>query len=368
MSITLAGKMHPLQMVNITSPLTGKVEKVMVRYGDVVKTGDTLAVMDISEARIKHREAKAAWIKAQANHRQVEKWASGSEVVRAGRSLTKAKMSLENQKKTLTETERLFKKGIIPATEYESARLQHANQLMDYQSAEEELKAALEKGSPDNLSVARFELDNAEARLKQTEQDMASAFVIAPVPGIVMKPPSDDAKTKGGRTVERGASFQQGELMLSIGDLSGFSVNCKVDEVDVTRVKVGQKVRVSGDAFPGERLTGSIGSISPHAEEGEIGNSSPSFGIRVIIESVSPELRRRIMVGMTANLEIIIHEKNDALMVPISTVITEQGKRYVMRRKKNDPGGAAEKVEVTTGYTTQDTVEILSGINAGDLI
>jgi multidrug efflux pump subunit AcrA (membrane-fusion protein) len=127
-------------------------------------------------------------------------------------------------------------------------------------------------------------------------------------------------------------------------------------------------VRVSGDAFPGERLTGSIGSISPHAEEGEIGNSSPSFGIRVIIESVSPELRRRIMVGMTANLEIIIHEKNDALMVPISTVITEQGKRYVMRRKKNDPGGAAEKVEVTTGYTTQDTVEILSGINAGDLI
>jgi HlyD family secretion protein len=74
------------------------------------------------------------------------------------------------------------------------------------------------------------------------------------------------------------------------------------------------------------------------------------------------------MVGMTAALEIIIHEKPDALMVPISAVKDEQGKRYVVRKKSGASADPGEKVEVTTGYTTQDNVEIVKGIKAGDII
>jgi RND family efflux transporter MFP subunit len=365
-SISLTGKLQALQMVNINSPLSGKVEQVKVRYGEVVTAGQPLASMDIAEAQMKHRDAMAAYIKAVANYKQVEKWDVGSEVVRANRSLTKAKLSLENQKKTLVESERLFKKGIIPASENESAQLQYTNQKMDYQSAEEEVQAAVEKGNPENRKVARFEMENAETRLKQVEHDIASATVLAPVSGIVMKPPAS-GQSKEGRLVERGGTFQQGEALFAIGDLSGFSVSCKVDEVDVTKVKLGQKVRVTGDAFPGEQLTGVIQSISPQAEEGEGGQSAPSFGVKVVIETVPPELKKRVMAGMTANLEIMIYEKPDALMVPLSAVKDEQGKRYVTRKKAGS-SEAGEKVEVTTGYTTQDAVEILKGLKPGDVI
>ena len=147
-----------------------------------------------------------------------------------------------------------------------------------------------------------------------------------------------------------------------------FSVKAKLDEVDVTKVQLGQKVRVSGDAFPGQQLNGSIQSISPHAEEGEGAKSVSSFGIKVVIDSVPPELKKRIMVGMTANLEIIIYEKPDALMIPLTAVHDEQGKRYIIRKKGTAPSDAAEKLVVTTGYTTQDAVEITSGLKAGDLI
>lgn len=366
-AIALTGKLLPLQMVNLTSPISGKVGQIMVRYGDVVKAGQPLLSMDTSEATIKYREARASFIKAQTAYMQMEKWDTSADVARAHRSLAKAKLSLENQKKTLDESERLFKKGIIPATEYESAKHQYTNQQMDYQSAEEELRAAQEKGNADNRKVVRFELENAESRMKQAEKDLAAATVLAPVSGIVMKPPSS-GQTKESKSVERGATFQQGEILLAIGDLSGFSVNAKLDEVDVTRVKLGQKVRVGGDAFPGEVMDASIQSISPHAEEGDTGKSVSSFGIRVVIDSVPPELRKRIMVGMTANLEIIIYEKPDALMVPIVAVQDEQGKRYVLRKKGANPADLSEKVEVTTGYTTQDMVEITSGLKAGDLI
>lgn len=366
-SISLTGKLQPLQMVNLTSPLSGKVGQVMVRYGDVVTAGQPLIAMDVTEAQVKHREAQSAYIKALANYRQMKKWDTGAEVTRANRSLTKAKLSLENQKKTLDESERLFKKGIIPATEYESARQQYTNQQLDYQSAEEEMKAAIDKGNSENLKVARYEMENAETRMKQAEHDMAAAVVLAPVSGIVMKPLAS-GQAKEGRTVERGGTFQQGEVLLAIGDLSGFSVSCKVDEVDVTRVSKGQKVRVTGDAFPGEQLIGTIQNISPQAEEGEGGRTTPAFGVRVVIDTVPPQIKKRIMVGMTANLEIIVYEKSDALMVPLSAVKTEQGKRYVTRKKGRAPAGAAEKVEVTTGYTTQDAVEITKGLKPGDLI
>lgn len=366
-SITLTGKLLPLQMVNLTSPISGKVGQVMVRYGDVVKAGQPLLTMDTSEAMIKYREAKAAYIKALNSYQQMEKWDTSTDVTRAHRSLAKAKLALENQKKTLDESERLFKKGIIPATEYESAKHQYTNQQMDYQSAQEELKAAQEKGNRENRKVSRFELENAESRMRQAEKDIASSTVVAPVSGIIMKPPAS-GQSKEGRTVERGTTFQQGELLLAIGDLSGFSVNAKLDEVDVTKVQLGQKVRVNGDAFPGQQLNGSIQSISPHAEEGEGGKSVSSFGIKVVIDSVPPELKKRIMVGMTANLEIIIYEKPDALMVPLAAVREEQGKRYVIRKKGNAPSDAAEKIAVTTGYTTQEMVEITNGLKAGDLI
>lgn len=362
-SIAFTGKLLPLQMVNLASPISGKVERIQVRYGDVVTAGQPLLTMDSSEARIKYREAQAAYIKAHNNFRQMESWDTGSEMARAHRSLAKAKLALENQKKTLDETERLYKKGIIPATEYESAKTQYSNQQMDYQGALEELKAAQEKGNSESRKVARFELDNAEARMKQLERDLAAATVIAPVAGIVMKPPAT-GQSKDVKLVERGAQFQQNDILLAIGDLSGFSVNCKVDEVDVTKVQLGQKVRVTGDAFPGEQLTGSIQSISPHAEEGEAGRGASSFGIRVVIDTVSPTVRKKIMVGMTANLEVIIHEKQDALMVPLSAVKEENGKRFLIRKN----GTAREKVEVSTGYTTQDMVEITKGLKPGEMI
>ncbi|MDD2309388.1 MAG: hypothetical protein PHH91_07365, partial [Desulfuromonadaceae bacterium] len=81
--------------------------------------------------------------------------------------------------------------------------------------------------------------------------------------------------------------------------------------------------------------------------------------------TVPPELKKRIMAGMTAKLEIMIYENPNALMVPLSSVTEEQGKRFVSRKKA---GSAAQKVEVTTGYTTQDAVEILKGLKEGDVI
>lgn len=365
-SIALTGKLKPLQTVNITSPLSGKVERVNFRYGDVVTAGQVLVAMDVAETQVKYREAKAAYIKAVENFRQLENWETGTEVARSRRSLTRARLSLENQKKNLDETERLYKKGIIPASEYEAAKQQYAGQQMDLQSAEEEMRASSGKGNADNKSIARFEMENAQARMKQIEAELAHAVIVAPVSGIALKPVAGGSG-KEGRQVERGSPFQQGEIVLAIGDLSGFSITCKVDEVDVGKVKQGQKVRITGDAFQGVQLEGILRSISPQAEEGDAG-SVPTFAITIAVDSVTPEQRKVILVGMSANLEIVIHEKPDALMVPVSAVRSDGGKHFVMKRQGSAPNAAAEKIEVEIGHTTIDSAEVVKGLKSGDVI
>lgn len=189
-------------------------------------------------------------------------------------------------------------------------------------------------------------------------------MVRAPVSGIVVK--SAGGGTVGGKvvkTAERGEVFQAGEVLLAIGDLTAFSVVSKVDEVDVTKVRPGQKVFVTGDAFPGTRLSGTIRSISPQAEEGGV-RATPSFQVNMAMDALTAEQRQRILVGMSANVDIVVYEKPDALMVPVTAVGTDGDRRFVVRR---GPRGI-EKVDVQTGATTLDAVEVTQGLQPGDVI
>ena len=363
--LALSGKVLPLRLVNLGAPFGGKLGQLQVQYGDRVGAGQVLLTMDDSEAAIKYREAKAAAIKAHSHYLEVAYWEEGSEVARANRSLIRARMSLEKQRETFAETQRLLDKGIIPATEHDQARQQLANQELDFTNAEEELAAVVKKGDAENLEVARMELENAETKARLAEEELARAQVKAPVTGLAMKPPSGGKEGQdSGKGLEEGATYQKDQVLLAIGDLTGLAIDVKLDEIDVTRVQPGQGARVTLDAFPGIQLTGEVLAIAPHADEQSQG--APAFTARVAVETIPDDLRERILVGMSANVEILIHDNPAALLVPLTAVRAEGGKRYVYRRPA--PGAAVEAVAVQTGFTTQNEVEILTGLAAGDLI
>jgi PAS domain S-box-containing protein len=373
-SITMTGYLEPLNVINITCPLSGRVQEVYARYGEIVNEGQKILKMDASEVEQKLRDAKAAYIKASEQFKSLENWENSADVARAKRSLTKAKLNLDSQKKELEETERLFNKGIVPATESEGAKQQYISQQLDYQTAQEELQAILEKGNEKNKNIARLEMDNAHSKLKELELQLKQSSVTATVSGVIIMPTAtgDDKNVK---KVEKGSSFQQGDIMFSIGNLSGFAVRSKVDEIDLVKIQEDQKVKVTGDAFPSITLNGKIYKISSQAtkasgsSESE-GGGGPSFEIVVNIDELTPELRNKIFIGMSANLEIFIYEKPDALMVPVSAVEMEGNRRFIYKRSAAGTGSKviSERVEVQTGYTTIDSVEIIKGLTAGNEI
>ena len=364
MNLSLTGRLAPLQTVNVSSPLSGRLTQVNVRYGDTVRAGDVLAVLDTGELQMKLREARSAVIRADENLRQLIRWDHSPDVTRARRSVIKAKLALDAQKKALDEAERLYSKGIIPANELESVKQQFTSQQLDYQSAEDEIASVVARGSGDQQQIARMELENQRARLMQYEAEMTQAVVRAPVSGIVMKPVAPGAD-KNTRQMVVGEAFTQGEILLALGDLSGMLVTSKVDEVEVTKLKTGQTVVVTGDAFPGIQLAGQLRGVSAQPAESET-RALPTFLVQVTVNSLSESERQRVWVGMSAQLDVQTYHQPQALIVPSGAVVTGNGQSWVW--KQNTANVSTTPVPVVTGHTLIDGVEILQGLQAGDVV
>jgi hypothetical protein len=274
-------------------------------------------------------------------------------------------MELDAQKHTLDETERLYKKGIVPGSEYESAKRQYANAQMGYESAQQSMKTTLAKGTGGNLRVARLELANAKLKLDELQGQVSRSTVVSPAAGTIMLPEaaasaSGDKKSK---ELAKGANVAQGDTLVSIGDTSTLCVKAKVDEMSVDSIKKGQKVRITGDAFPGVTLQGVVYHVSSQAVKGEAGGVA-SFEITTVIEGLKAEERGSILLGMSANLSIIFYEKPDALLVPVAAVRTDRDGPFVFVKQ----GQEKKKVKVRPGITTLDSVEVTDGLKAGDVV
>ena len=351
-SIFLKGNLKPIKVVNVTSPFTGTVQEKLFAYGETVTKGQILIRMDVMDTESKYRDAKASFIKAGEKYREVSNWQQSDEMAKETRSLAKAR-------RTFQETEALFKKGIVSTNEYEDEKNNYENELQAF-------KTTKAKGEGENLTLAKLEYDNANAKLAELQSQLGGAVVRAPVSGTIIRSGLAD-KDKKEKVIEKGASFNQGEILVSIGDTSGLSVTASVDEMEITKIKKGQEVVITGEAYPGISLKGTVNYISSQAtvraNDGD-GTKVATFDIGIAVASLSPEAENMVRLGMSSNLSILILNKPDAILVPIEAVRTEEDDHVVTVIDKTTRERKTVKVE--TGITTLDSVEIIKGLSRGD--
>ena len=132
-----------------------------------------------------------------------------------------------------------------------------------------------------------------------------------------------------------------------------------VDESDIGQVLVGQRVKVTVDAYPGKRFDGSVVRISPRGV-----NVSNVVTFEVKVEVTAPE-KALLRPEMTANVEILVAEKADVLLAPSDAIVRKGGKATVTVKKAD---GATEAREVRTGISDGRRTEILSGLAAGETV
>lgn len=133
----------------------------------------------------------------------------------------------------------------------------------------------------------------------------------------------------------------------------------------MTRLRVGQPVRVSGDAFPGIELEGELVEVASHARVASHG-ASAQFPVRALIAAPTPEQRRALRIGMSVDLHILIRDDPGILTVPLDAV--ERTGDGLAVRVLDPASGEVRTVTVETGTTTPNAVEVVAGLNAGDQV
>ena len=366
-TLSFVGRLAPRREVRVTSRSAGKVARVLFEYGDRVAAGQTLVELDTAETARRYREARASYLEARDKMRELEDWENSQEIARVRHAIALAGMELEARQSKLAETALLLEQGVIPASEHDAAQQQYQAQRVRHEAALQDLEVARGKADADALGIARLRLENAETRMLELETALAQAVIQAPISGVVLQPGGEGAQRSGdegdGRRLAAGRLVSEGGYLLSIGDLQGLSVAGGMDEVDVVKVKPGQTVRITGDAFPDLLFDGSIERIAPQSQT-KSGGRVPTFDVTAAIDHLPEAHLARLRLGMSANVTVVVRDEPAALLLPLMALQGGVGNHRV--RVVSEDGGAPREVRVQVGETTLYEVEILAGLKAGD--
>lgn len=338
------GTLAPIKTLSILSPVDGSITKLYFKYGDSVKEGQALALINSNKLADDYRQAVTKYLQA--------------------------KDTYATSVQSFQGTEALHKAGVISTDEYRNNRSQYETNILNFYQAKFELEKILTQANIDPATVEKLSIVDTKAVNEILQRKFSHIMIHAVGSGVALFPVGTDSgssdSTKTGKLVE-GSQVKEGQLILSIGDLSGFSATLQVSEININKVKVGQKAQVTGDAFPGMVLNGVVTSVASQANPDQgSGNSALSlFNIIVEIPKVTDQQRQIIHVGMTANIEIDI-QNPPHILLPITAVTEKNGQSIVT--VIDEKTGAEREVPVVTGDTTITDVTIIKGIKPGDRV
>lgn len=360
--ISLSGKLEPLEKVNVLCPFEGRIEKKLVQFGQRVDKGDPLLLLNSEKLRQDLRQAHTNLIEAREKYEKLANWEKGTEFAKAKRRLSQAEHKFGRAKSELEESRLLHENGIISDNQLQSAKDELRNSKMSLVEARENMQAVKDKANKDKLRIAEFKLKNAREKFDRLKGKLERSRVKAPVSGVVLHPLVDKDKDY---SLEKGSSFSEGDILITVGNMQGLSVSAEVDEVDVQKLEPGQKVRVQGEGFSAVTFEGKIDHVSTVAEESG-GSDLTTFPVRVVIPNLSSRDREKIRLGMTANMQAQVYSNPEALLVPIDAVFSSSEGHFV--RVPGEKEGEVQRVKVEPGITTMRMVEIKSGLDSGDKV
>lgn len=319
-TILASGTLAYRTEVALTAEVTAKVTEILVAEGDDVAAGQLLLRLDPESYR-----------------NAIEREAAGQEQNRIG--IERQNVALELRRKQFERTEKLFKAGMVDKSRFDEDR----NQL---QLAEVELKASREA------------LKRAEAVLADAREQLSKTEVRAPIKGRVVALP-----IKVGETAIPSTMSLAGAQLMTIADTSAIQAELKVDEGDIAKIVVGQRVDIFAAAYPEQALQGRVEKIAlaPTVE-----NQARAYKVTVQLQAPA-ELKLRS--GMSCRAEIFLSDGSKQLAVPVEAILSEDkdGKR-TERSVVLLQAGQARKVAVQIGISDDRWQEVRSGVKAGDMV
>jgi HlyD family secretion protein len=341
-TVNATGRIQPKTQIRISADVSAKITALHVEEGQWVEEGTLLVELDRERYQAAVESAEANVRSAQANAKLVQ------------------------QNMLMTEKN------------YDRAR-DVVGRKLESQSVLDSTYAAYQ------VEIARYEsaldqVEQARGALKQAADSLSKTRIYAPMSGTI----ADLSKENG--EIAIGSQFQE-DLIMVVADLTEMEAQVNVDENDIVNVQLGQEAVIEVDALFGEKLKGVVYEISNTANTNAQGtaNQKTEFEVKIAITGETSKLRP----GMTASADVSTETKTDVVGIPIQSVavrtldqLTLEGETVadVESRFTPDADGFVEIVfcvedngsvvarQVKTGIQSDEMIEILSGIETGEVV
>lgn len=236
----------------VSAKVNGRIAKVLVNEGDNVAAGQVIATLEQQEFEAQVEQAKANLAMAQAKLATVVAGNRPQEVAQANASVLQAEANLENARKNSERDETLYQRGAISAQQKDASKTAYDIARAQYIAATQQYSLSAEGSRQEDIQMAEAQVRQARAALKNAEIQLADTTVKAPVSGVVAL-----------KSVEDGEIVAFGQPLFSISNLADVWISANIEETYIGRVKVGQPVEFTIDAYPDKKFNGQVIEVGP---------------------------------------------------------------------------------------------------------
>jgi HlyD family secretion protein len=261
--VVTSGTLNPIEIVDVGAQVSGKIEKLYADFNSPVTKGQIVAELDQEPLKMKIDQNEANFKSRMA-------------------SLERSKVSLSQAEKGYERAKALFAKALLSIEEIEASEAAYL-------------------GAKSDLISAEASLAQAKSTLDLSKVDLAYSVIRAPVDGVIIT-----RKVNVGQTLQ--SNYAAPVLFQVATDLTKMKVECSVDESDIGKVKEGQKVRFTVEAYQNETFNGIVQQVrfSPETVQNVVTYTT-------IVNVENPE--KKLLPGMTATVSIIVGEAKGVLRV-----------------------------------------------------
>lgn len=371
-TVTSSGEVRPIQFMNLTSEVQGRIEEIYVKEGDQVTKGQPLVRLDpdqlqsstdaqmaayqasqdevrVSQSQVAAAQNQLSQAEQGLNVAQVAIDSARQQVVAAQTEVDRAQVALNAANRELRRNEQLLESGVISRQVYderkdnaETAEVALATAKANLEARRLSVKDATARLNQQQVSVrdarravqtANISVESSQSRANQqsavlrgSKNQRDKTLQVAPINGVIAEIPS-----KVGTFAVAGLSTT---ALLTIADMSTINVEVKVDETEIDKVEVGQKAKIKVDAFGETEIEGEVTQKTPLA----VGKSQTTGGLstninvqeakefRVVIQlqNLSQEVQNGLRPGMSATAVITTKTVNDVIAVPLQAVVEKK--------------------------------------------
>jgi HlyD family secretion protein len=312
-SVAVSGNVVVDQSVNIDPTITGTVSNLSVNVGDQVKKGQALFTIVNDQLSVSTSQAQTSFAQSQS-------------------SITSAEISLKQARAT-----------------YDADKKDGSN----VSSKQKAVDKARVDAAEQSLAVARQSSGTSDLSLQYQKQTAGKRLVVAPIDGTV-----NSVNVKNGDDLSKLSSGSSRTVPVIIGDMGTLQAQVQINEVDISNVRIGQKVMTTFPAIDGLTVSGKVEKMD---SLGTVTQGVVAYNAKISLDILDP----RIKPGMSVSASIITDVKQDVIIVPAGAIKKQGTTNYV---QVLNSGTTPTQVNVTVGSANNMETEILDGLTVGDKV